>query len=149
MFHKNQSMSELPTTNETQFCEVGHQAFKDLINTRFNVPGDLVSTAKNIYHFVRNEIKYEDYSNTKKGAFRTLQEGEGNCCDQAHLLVALLRTAGIPTYYAHGTNHWWAVPCIDKQYHCDPTNRNHQFGNPNNNHGGNHNRYSLHNSLNH
>ena len=149
MFHKNQSMSELPTTNETQFCEVGHQAFKDLINTRFNVPGDLVSTAKNIYHFVRDEIKYEDYSNTKKGAFRTLQEGEGNCCDQAHLLVALLRTAGIPTYYAHGTNHWWAVPCIDKQYHCDPTNRNHQFGNPNNNHGGNHNRYSLHNSLNH
>ena len=149
MFHKYQSMSELPTTNETQFCEVGHQAFRDLINTRFNVPGDLVSTAKNIYHFVRDEIKYEDYSNTKKGAFRTLQERAGNCCDQAHLLVALLRTAGIPTYYAHGTNHWWAVPCIDKQYHCDPTNRNHQFGNPNNNHGGNHNRYSLHNSLNH
>ena len=149
MFYKYQSMSELPTTNETQFCEVGHQAFRDLINTRFNVPGDLVSTAKNIYHFVRDEIKYEDYSNTKKGAFRTLQEGKGNCCDQAHLLVVLLRTAGIPTYYAHGTNHWWAVPCIDKQYHCDPTNRNHQFGNPNNNHGGNHNRYSLHNSLNH
>ena len=142
-------MTELPTTNGTQFCEVGHQVFKDLIERNFRVNGDLVATARNIYHFVRDEIKYEDYSNTHKGAFKTLQEKKGNCCDQAHLLVALLRTAGIPTYYAHGTNHWWTVPCIDKQYHCDPTNRNHQFGNPNNNHGGNHNRFSLHNSLNH
>ena len=78
-----------------------------------------------------------------------MKEGCGNCCDQAHLLVALLRTAGIPTYYVHGTDHWWALPCIDSQYHCDPTNKNHDFGNPNNNHGGDHTRYSLHNSLNH
>ena len=140
---------ELPTTNETQFCEVGHQAFKDLINSQFAVPGDLVATARNIYLYVRDNISYEDYSNTRKGAYATLQQKKGNCYDQAHLLVALLRTAGIPTYYAHGTNHWWTVPCIDKQYHCDPTNKKHQFGNPNNNHGGNHNKFSLHNSLNH
>ena len=145
MFH----IQKYKTKEETQFCEVGHQEFKDLIDRNFKVPGDLVATASNIYHFVRDNISYENYSNTKKGAFRTLQERAGNCCDQAHLLVALLRTAEIPTYYAHGTDHWWAVPCIDKQYHCDPTNRNHQFGNPNNNYGGNHNRFSLHNSLNH
>ena len=90
-------MTELPTKNGTQYCEVGHQVFRDLINSRFKVPGDLVSTASNIYHFVRDEIKYEDYSNTRKGAFRTLQERCGNCCDQAHLLVALLRTAEIPS----------------------------------------------------
>ena len=54
-------MTELPTTNGTQFCEVGHQAFIDLINQRFRVPGDLVATGQNIYHFVRNDIKYEDY----------------------------------------------------------------------------------------
>ena len=47
----------------------------------------------------------------------------------------MLRTAIIPTYYAHGKNHWWAVPCIDKQYHCDTTNEKHQFGSPNNNNG--------------
>ena len=106
-------MTELPTKNGTQYCEVGHQVFRDLINSRFKVPGDLVSTASNIYHFVRDEIKYEDYSNTRKGVFRTLQERYGNCCDQAHLLVALLRTAEIPTYYAHGKDHWRAVPCIE------------------------------------
>ena len=142
-------MTELPTKNGTQFCEVGHQDFINLINRNFAVPGDLVATAKNIYHFVRDNIRYENYSNTRKGAHKTLQDRAGNCCDQAHLLVALLRTAQIPTYYAHGNNHWWAVACIDKQYHCDPTNRNHNFGNPDNNHGGNHNNPTLHNSLNH
>ena len=142
-------MTELPTTEETQFCEVGHSTFQDLIEKNFSVQGVLVATARNIYYYVRNNIAYEDYSNTRKGAFRTLQEKRGNCCDQAHLLVALLRTAGIPTYYAHGNNHWWTVPCIDRQYHCDPTNRNHDFGNPSNNHGGDHRRFTLHNSLNH
>ena len=141
-------MSELPTVNETQFCEVGHPEFQQIV-AQFRVPGDLVATAKKIYYYVRNNISYQDYSNTRKGAYKTMKDGSGNCCDQAHLLVALLRTAGIPTYYVHGTNHWWALPCIDRQYHCDPTNRNHDFGNPSNKHGGNHTRYSLHNSLNH
>ena len=58
--------------------------------------------AKKIYYYVRNNIAYEDYSNTKRGAYKTMKDGRGNCCDQAHLLVALLRTAGIPTYYVHG-----------------------------------------------
>ena len=80
-------MTELPTTNETQFCEVGHQTFRDLINSQFAVPGDLVATARNIYHYVRDNISYEDYSNTRKGAYATLQQNKGNCCDQAHLLV--------------------------------------------------------------
>ena len=42
-------MTELPTTNGTQFCEVGHSDFIEL-NKGFTVPGDLVSTARNIYH---------------------------------------------------------------------------------------------------
>ena len=142
-------MIELPKKEGTQYCEVGHSTFTNLIEKNFRVQGDLVATASNIYYYVRNNIAYEDYSNTRRGAFKTLQDKKGNCCDQAHLLVALLRTAGIPTYYAHGKNHWWAVPCIDKQYHCDPTNRNHNFGNPSNKHGGDHTRFSLHNSLNH
>ena len=104
-------------------------------------------TAEKIFNFVKKRISYESYSNSHKGAVKTLLAGKGNCCDQAHLLVALLRADGIPTYYAHGTNHWWAVPCIDKQYHCDPTNQKHQFGYPQ--HGQKHKNFTLHNSLNH
>ena len=140
-------MTELPTKGETKYCEVGHSKFQEMVNQQFAVPGDLVATAKYIFYFVRNTIKYQDYSDTRKGAFKTLEEGCGNCCGQAHLLVALLRTAGIPTYYAHGNQHWWAVPCIDRQYHCDPTNKKHEFGNPQ--HGGKHKNITLHNSLNH
>jgi len=137
---------ELPITGESQFCEVNNGEIQEFAK-KFVVPGDLISTAKNIYNWVRDNIKYQDYSNTRKGAYKTLQEKSGNCCDQAHLLVALLRADGIPTYYAHGTNHWWAVPCIDKQYHCDPTNKKHQFGNPQ--HEGKHPKVQLYNSLNH
>ena len=137
---------ELPTTGETLFCEVKNDEIQAFAK-QFVVPGDLVSTAKNIYNWVRDNITYEDYSNTKKGAYATLKAKAGNCCDQAHLLVALLRADGIPTYYAHGTDHWWAVPCIDKQYHCDPTNKKHQFGNPQ--HGGKHPQVTLHITLDH
>ena len=123
-------MIELPTTDQTKNCEVNNPTIIGKAN-EFAVPGDLVATAEKIYNFVRDNIAYEDYANTRKGALRTLTEGKGNCCDQAHLLVALLRAAKIPTYYCHGNQHWWAVPCIDKQYHCDPTNRKHNFGNLN------------------
>ena len=122
-------MIELPTTDQTKNCEVNNPTIIGKAN-EFAVPGDLVATAEKIYNFVRDNIAYENYANTRKGALRTLTEGKGNCCDQAHLLVALLRAAKIPTYYCHGNQHWWAVPCIDKQYHCDPTNRKHNFGNP-------------------
>ena len=122
-------MIELPTTDQTINCEVNNLTIIGKAN-EFAVPGDLVATAEKIYNFVRDNIAYENYANTRKGALRTLTEGKGNCCDQAHLLVALLRAAKIPTYYCHGNQHWWAVTCIDKQYHCDPTNRKHKFGNP-------------------
>ena len=108
----------------------------------------VLETAKNIYYWVRDSIKYEKYSNTQKGAYKTLKEKSGNCCDQAHLLVALLRADDIPTCYAHGTDHWWVVPCIDgKQYHCDPTNKKHDFGNPK--HENKHPKVVLFNELNH
>ena len=122
-------MIELPTKDQAKNCEVNNPTIIGKAN-EFAVPGDLVATAEKIYYFVRDNIAYENYANTRKGALRTLTEGKGNCCDQAHLLVALLRAAKIPTYYCHGNQHWWAVPCIDKQYHCDPTNRKHNFGNP-------------------
>ena len=68
-------MTELPTTGETQFCEVNNQTIIDKAN-EFAVPGDLVATARKIYYFVRDNIAYEDYANTRKGAYRTLMEEE-------------------------------------------------------------------------
>ena len=52
-------------------------------------------TARNIFKYVQTQIRYERYANSKKGAAKTLLTRKGNCCDQAHLLVALWRAAGI------------------------------------------------------
>lgn len=88
-------------------------------------------TAEKIFNFVKKRISYESYSNSHKGAVKTLLAGKGNCCDQAHLLVALWRAAGINARYAHGTNHWWGQCIIDgKGCDCDPTNQKHQFCKP-------------------
>ena len=38
-------------------------------------------------------------------------------------------------------------PCIDRQYHCDTTNKKHEFGNPQ--HGGKHKNFKFYNTLDH
>ena len=56
-----------------------------------------------IFQFVRDEIGYESYKGSLRGARGTLWTKAGNALDQASLLVALLRTSGIPARYVHGT----------------------------------------------
>ena len=88
-----------------------------------------IETAKNIYRAVQKYIEYERYSDTKRGAVKTLQDKKGNCADQAHLLVALFRAAGIPARYVHAPGHYWTQCRVgDKIYDCDPTSSKHKFG---------------------
>jgi len=56
-----------------------------------------------IFEFVRDEIEYESYNGSLRGARGTLWSLAGNSIDQSNLLVALLRASGIPCRYAHGT----------------------------------------------
>jgi transglutaminase-like putative cysteine protease len=65
--------------------------------------GTLEDDPIRIYEWVRNEIRYEPYLGIRKGAAGTLFERSGNDADQAALLVALLRAAGVPARYVHGT----------------------------------------------
>jgi large repetitive protein len=55
-----------------------------------------------IIEFVRNEIGYESYQGSLRGARGTLWSGAGNALDQASLLIALLRASGIPARYIEG-----------------------------------------------
>jgi transglutaminase-like putative cysteine protease len=111
--------------------------------------------AKAIFNYVRDVImtcSYEEntlYENsfrgyynvtfgneTKNGAVGTLNAKEGNDTDKTHLLIAMLRTAGIPARYCHGsckfigithditqsikgndyTDHVWAECLIDDKW---------------------------------
>ena len=60
------------------------------------------NTAVKIFNWVRDNIAYSFYYNTKYGASGTLISRTGNCVDTSHLLIALSRAAGITARYKSG-----------------------------------------------
>ena len=56
----------------------------------------------NIYEFVRNNIRSELYAGRKRSPDRVIQDGAGNDCDQAGLLIALLRASGFDASFRVG-----------------------------------------------
>lgn len=56
-----------------------------------------------VYNYVRDSVSYSFYYDTVYGAAGTLTRGYGNCCDQAHAVVALARAAGLHARYVKGT----------------------------------------------
>jgi transglutaminase-like putative cysteine protease len=55
-----------------------------------------------MYEWVHNNIDFEPYYGSRKGAAETLAERSGNDMDTASLLVALCRVSGIPARYVQG-----------------------------------------------
>ncbi len=70
-----------------------------------------LQTPLRIYQFVRNEIEYDVYYGSKKGALGALWSRSGNDYDQASLLIALLRAIGVQARYAIG------MVAIDQEQH--------------------------------
>jgi transglutaminase-like putative cysteine protease len=68
-----------------------------------NKAADLGHNPVAIYNWVRNNIEFEPYYGSLKGARQTLMERAGNDYDQASLLIALLRASGVHARYARGT----------------------------------------------
>ena len=72
------------------------------------MPDFMIDTANSfedinsVYLFVKNNIKNEIYSGSKKGAVITLAQMGGNDMDQASLLIDLLRARKIPARYVGG-----------------------------------------------
>ncbi|MBQ2665399.1 Ig-like domain repeat protein [Methanobrevibacter sp.] len=126
------------TTN----CQVKNS---DIVNKAKDLTKGLtseLSKAKAIYNYVRDEISYSFYYNTKNGAVGTLNAGSGNCVDQAHLVIALFRAAGLEARYVHGTckfssgstyGHVWAQVLVGNTWYvADPTSSRNSLGTINN-----------------
>ena len=84
-------------------------------------------------------MSYSFYYNTQYGAVGTLNAKTGNCVDQAHLLIAMYRTAGLAARYEHGTcyftlsgstyGHVWPQVLIGNTWVVsDPTSNRNSFG---------------------
>jgi uncharacterized membrane protein len=58
---------------------------------------------QNIFNFLHNDVGYNSYQGSLRGARGTLWSGAGNALDVASLGVALMRASGIPAQYVSGT----------------------------------------------
>lgn len=95
-------------------------------------------SAVDLFNWVRNNITYSFYYNTKYGAAGTLIKRTGNCCDYSNLLVALARDAGITARYVFGTcqfssgtwyGHVWTQLYVNgKWYTADAISTRNTFG---------------------
>jgi hypothetical protein len=95
-----------------------------------------------IFNWVRDNIGYSFYYNTKYGALGTLTSKTANCVDTSHLMIALMRAAGIPAEYEHvcaqfTSGNWYGhvialVYINGVWYKADGTSSKNQFGVVNN-----------------
>ena len=92
-----------------------------------------------IFNYVRDNLGYSYYANSKKGAAKTLKSKRGNCCDHSSLIVALCRASKIPARYAHAkgcrfgsgftTGHVWAQIYVNgRWYSADGTSYRNSLG---------------------
>ena len=132
----------------SQYLKAGrHCALNQAIkNKAASLTKGLTTTAAKanaIFNYVRDGIEYSYYADSKKDASGTLSSGSANCCDQANLVVALCRAAGIPARYSHAqgctfssglvTGHVWAQILVgDTWYAADATSSRNKLGDINN-----------------
>ena len=92
-------------------CQVNNAKIKALVKSLTGRLTSDINKAKAIFNYVRDNIVYDYYYDSKHGAVGTLNLKRGNCVDQAHLLIAMYRAAGLKARYVHGSCffgvHWY------------------------------------------
>ncbi len=117
-----------------------NSAIRSLANNLTAGKTTVWAKANAIFTWVRDNVQYEYYANTKYKATGTLSKKRGNCCDHANLIVALCRAADIPARFSHGKNckfssglntgHVWAQIYVDGVwYSADATSSRNELGN--------------------
>ena len=89
--------------------------------------------AKAIWKWCHDNMSYQGYSNSQKGAEKCFKERSGNCCDHANVVVQMLKAVNVKCAYEHsgscyGTGHVWAVAdCGGKTYRIDASVKSRGF----------------------
>jgi len=87
---------------KTVNCQIDDYRIKALSLSLTDGVSSTYDKGVKIFNWVRDNIGYSFYRNTRKGAVGTLNSRTGNCVDQSHILIALSRAAGIPAKYMYG-----------------------------------------------
>ena len=126
----------------TANCQVNNAQIKALAASITSGKTSTYDKAVAIFNWVRNNLGYSFYYNTKYGAVGALNARTGNCVDTSHLVVALERAAGIPAEYEHvyarfSSGSWYGhvvakVWVNGKWYIADATSSSNTFGVVNN-----------------
>ena len=90
--------------------------------------------AKAIWRWCHDNMSYEGYSNSLKGAEGCFRDRAGNCCDHANVVVQMCKAVGVTCAYEHsgscygGQGHVWAVAtCDGKDYRIDASVKSRDF----------------------
>ena len=122
----------------TNNCQVTNSQIQALSKSITSGKTSAYDKAVAIFNWVRDNIGYSFYYNTKYGAVGVLSSKTANCVDTAHLLIALERAAGIPARYEHvyakfSSGNWYGhviaqVWINGKWYNADATSSSNTFG---------------------
>jgi transglutaminase-like putative cysteine protease len=132
----------LPYLDPTNNCQSNSTVIKSYSASITNGLTTQMDKAVAIFNWVRDNIGYSFYYNTKCGALGTLNSKTANCVDTSHLMIALMRAAGIPAEYEHvyaqfTSGNWYGhviamVYINGVWYKADGTSSRNQFGVVNN-----------------
>ena len=141
-------LNEIQSLTSAQLAQYLKASGNDAINSQIQTLANQLTSGKStvwakaeaIFNWVRDNVDYEYYANTKYKATGTLSNKRGNCCDHANLIVALCRAADIPARFSHGKNckfssglntgHVWAQIYVDGVwYSADATSSRNKLGN--------------------
>jgi hypothetical protein len=122
----------------TKNCQSDNARIINLANSITKGANSSYDKAVRLFNWVRDNVPYAWYYNSKKGALGLLDSPTGNCCDHANLVVALCRASGIPAKYKHGVctfssglvvGHVWARVWVNgKWYDADAVTKRNDFG---------------------
>ncbi|MBE6493397.1 MAG: hypothetical protein E7Z84_02155 [Methanosphaera stadtmanae] len=123
----------------TSNCQVSSSTIQSLAKTiKAQGYSSTAQLARNIFNYLNSRTSYSYYYNTHKGAVQTWNARAGNCCDLAHLMIAVSRACNIPSRYCHATcyftsglvtGHVWAEVYVDGSWHsCDLTSSRNSYG---------------------
>ncbi|MDO9626521.1 MAG: transglutaminase-like domain-containing protein [Methanobacteriaceae archaeon] len=97
----SQSISSDPYLSSSKNCQVTDSTIQSMAKKITSGATTYTAKATKIFNWVRDNLAYSFYYNTKYGAVKTLQYKKGNCVDHSHLMNALMRAVGIKTQYVH------------------------------------------------